>query len=533
MKAIQAILNALAGNQSGHWGLVSDLSSEGRLQAEERTRDFGGGRHVEFLHLQCNAKGSVIDVDQSVEMDIAAIDDRLRKLIEKGRGDDRTVARCLITNFGRLSVDDQCGVLRRTRAARDKSTDFTVQIIVTGVWNLFRVQEHWKRNYDEISPAPDQKHVFFLSHPKHKDILKRLRNARLVSEPPTYADRICAKMLREFTDGDEPVLDYIIGSLKSQRLPLEAIESVISQAVESGEMTDLIKRRAASLSPGGWDLLISVLNYQFASRAERDIDVEDLRLAGFLTTQLVGTRRRLSISSPFVERVLRDRWNSIAGGRPPIYRGRDLARPSIAVNTAAYHLTAKIENMLRNVVVLSLSVQSDWTHRLGSVRVLSPGGEVIGSELLGLAREIQNTLLPFGVGGDLTNLAEQSKVSVETAANGGGKKQNKIPVVESAKDWQARQRKNTALELMGDSLIYFLTTGDLASILVNESEKIYPEVIKCIFPQKAELSTFLEHYIAIRSAVAHNQPISLGTLKRLETMCADLEKRIGQAYLQQ
>ncbi len=53
------------------------------------------------------------------------------------------------------------------------------------------------------------------------------------------------------------------------------------------------------------------------------------------------------------------------------------------------------------------------------------------------------------------------------------------------------------------------------------------------YPNKHELITFLEYYVAIRAAVAHNQPINLATLQRLETMRDDLEKRIshGQSVI--
>lgn len=456
----------------------------------------------------------LVEVDTNIEYDFGAMEDRLRDLITEAKKDERTVARCVITNFGTPSVEFQCSILRGTRAARDGSVDFKVQTVVSGVWNLFRVQEHWKKNHDEISPVPDQKHVFFQGRPKQKDIINQLSEARLIPASPAYSDRVCAEMLMEFTGGDQSILDHIIDSLKTQGQGLDAFESALSQATESGELADVIKKRATLLSPASWKVLTSVLNNQFVSRKERDVDIEDLRLMGFVKTQLVGKQKLISIGAPFVERILRYQWNCIAGKKTLFYQGRDMAQISLALNTAAYHLTAKIENILRNVIVLSFD---DWTKELENVHVLSLGNAVTNSETT-------------RVGGDGPTPAAQIAIQSEGTPCEFAKKAQKVSVIESAKNWQNRQKQNTAVYKEEESLIYFLTTGDLKAIL--ENIKIYNNVVKSIFPEKAELSTFLQQYLAIRSAVAHNQPISLMTLKRLETSCADLEKRIYLAESQ-
>ncbi|MGH8601932.1 MAG: hypothetical protein ACREXR_03880, partial [Gammaproteobacteria bacterium] len=93
---------------------------------------------------------------------------------------------------------------------RDKTTDFVVQTIVSGAWNYFRVQEHWKKHYDDLSPAPDRKHVFFQSRRDCEDILSRLSTAKLISDPPSHFDQVCADLLTEFSGGDEFILDYVM-----------------------------------------------------------------------------------------------------------------------------------------------------------------------------------------------------------------------------------------------------------------------------------------------------------------------------------
>ncbi len=185
------------------------------------------------------------------------------------------------------------------------------------------------------------------------------------------------------------------------------------------------------------------------------------------------------------------------------------------------------------MLVLSLSAGSSWTERINQVKTLARDSEGMENELLGLAREIQNVLAPYlaevSVEGS-TQKAEQN------ALRSGGvndlRKQKQVPLIDAANDWRSRNHLSTALDLSDDSLIYFITTEGLVSILVNEKQGIYPAAIKPFFPNKHELITFLEHYVAIRAAVAHNQPITLITLRRLEDMREDLEKRIYRSQSQ-
>lgn len=468
MNALKAAVDALASNLSGHWGIVTDVAVGSFAQGDACFDELKGDRRVACVHLQCSTGDMMMDVDTRAGCETSKIGDRLCALIYEAREDGRNVARCVVTQFGELSVEAQCSVLRGSRAVRDKTTDFIVQTIVSGAWNYFRVQEYWKKHYDELSPAPDRKHVFFQSRPDCEDILSRLSAAKLISDPPSHFDHVCADLLTEFSGGDEFILDYIISSLKAQHLHLEAVESILAQTAESGELADALKRRAKTLSAEAWEVLLSILNHQFASRPQRDVHAEDLRLAGLVIARLAGTQNRLAISSPIVERILRDNWAYIATGQPHVYRGNDLARTGLALNTAAYRLVAQIENTIRNLIVLSHSKQEDWKQRL---------------EL----------------------------------------------VIASAIKWRSKVQKHTTLELADDSLVYFLTTKHLKTILTDESENIYSEAIRDVFPQMPELLNTIEQYRVIRDAVAHNQPLSLKTVKRLEDMCNDIEKRICRA----
>lgn len=229
-----------------------------------------------------------------------------------------------------------------------------------------------------------------------------------------------------------------------------------------------------------------------------------------------------------------------------VYDGKDLARPNVALNTAAYKLVSKIETTLRNLIVLSLGGDSGWTDRINQVKTLARDSDGIENELLGLARVILNASTPYignvdasptatNITTDAPHVAAENTTNIiadapHVAAENKVKRPRQIPIVDSAKEWRSRNHLNTAIDLAGDSLVYFITTEGLASILVNEKQRIYPDAVKRFFPNKPELTTFLEHYVAIRAAVAHNQPITLGTLRRLQELKENLEKRL---YLSQ
>ncbi len=532
MNALKTALEALSSNQSGHWGIVSDVGGEPLIYSDRNFLELQGERHVSTLHLNCGADNILMEGEQTLNCDFSTLKERLNNFVTEAINDGRRTARCVVIQFGNLSVEAQCSVIRASRAIREKSSTLTFQTIVIGSWNFFHLQEFWRKNHDAVSPAGDGRNVFFQGDPTHEDILNRLISAKLIADPASYFDKVCADMLSEFTSGDACFLEYIFSSLKTQRYHLESIESVFAQTAASGELADILKRRTETLSPEAWKLLLFILNHQFASRPAGDIHTEELRLSGLCVARLAGTQRRLAIKSPMVERILRSNWIYIAPHQPSVYRGNDLARTGVALNTAAYRLVALIENTLRNLIVLSLSKQEDWKQKLDCVHADTPVNQVFSNELLVILRQILESSGLRDVAFDEALQAALKATETETHGALTQPKKPKLSVIESARDWQLRTGKSTTLELASDSLVYFFTTASLNTILLNEKQKIYPQAIQSIFPDKHELINMLEQYRVIRDAVAHNQPLSLATVKRLEDMYTDIEKRICQSQAQ-
>jgi hypothetical protein len=469
-----------------------------------------------------------LDVASKQTFAIRDLEGRLTDLLHPVVENEQTdIIRCIFSDFDTLSVEDQCSILRITRAAREMTSEALLQTVVVGAWNLFRLQAHWRNNYHNASPVPDRNHVFYDDTPDVDDILSGLREAELVSKPPSEYETTCAEMLLEATGGDEFLVNCVIDCLTAQRNRIEHLESAIAQTIDSSEVSDEFEKRWSRLTSSGRDLLISIVNHQFVSANHNDSDAEDLRLEGFVQTRPTdGLTICVSSRSIIVDAVLRANRRSWAVGGRPVYDGKDLARPNVALNTAAYKVISKIETTLRNMVVLSCGSEASWTERIQHVKTGAQDLGVTESEFAGLARQIQNALAPYLA--DLRfDTAADATPAPQPPGDGPVKRRKQISLIEAAEDWRKRNYGNTMLGLAGESLIYFITTEGLFNILTNK--EIYSAAIEPFFPERSELKTFLEHYVAIRGAVAHNQPITLGTLKRLEEMRENLEKRIYRA----
>ena len=89
-------------------------------------------------------------------------------------------------------------------------------------------------------------------------------------------------------------------------------------------------------------------------------------------------------------------------------------------------------------------------------------------------------------------------------------------ILDSAKNWQSRQNNHHGVELGKNNLMHFLTTAELKNVLTSKYSGMVGE--DKIFTKKEFLLTTLDEYLAIRSAVAHNQPIMLATISRLDVL---------------
>ena len=516
---------SLAIGQSGHWGIIADRSTV-RAVGDAVVNNLKEDPFGLTGHFHCNDDGRITSIDSGEIFAVAELEPRLDKVLQSQSSDNRIV-RLAFDRFDNLATDDQCSILRITRAAREKASDVRLQTLIVGSWNLFRIQEHWRRLYHDASPAPDRNHVFFEGARTIDHVRSRLRAAELISNPPSEYENTCAEMLLEATGGDEFVVNYALNCLTAQRRRLDHLEAAIAEAIDSAEVAEEFGKRCARLTNFGRELLISTINHQFVSVNRNDSDAEDLRLEGFVETRPAdGLKICMSLRSVIVDAVLRANRRAWAAGQRTVYDGKDLARPNTALNTAAYRLISKIETTLRNLIVLAFGSNSSWTERIRHVKTGAHETAIAEDEFSGLARQIQNALAPY-LGDVKFATAKDAGCASQAAEDNAVKKPKQIPLIEAAENWRKRNHGNTMLDLAGNSLIYFITTEGLLNIFTNKD--IYNAAVRPFFPEKAELKTFLEHYVAIRGAVAHNQPITLGTLRRLEDMRENLEKRLYRA----
>lgn len=524
MSALHSLVRSISSNSKGHWGIIEPTSPP---ISSDQVDQLKGASSVAFLHFKACRDELVLrsEIDELVIGDLGSY---LETLIKGLAGGAQRTVRILVSSFHLLSTEDQCSVVRQTRSIRESCANVSVQTILHGSWNIYRLQEYWKAHLSDTSPAPDRKHIFFKEETDVFCLLDRLSKAGCISYGPTPIDQIGAKAILEITGGDSFFVDYIIDALRAQQLGLSEFETIIDQLYEAGTIQDAIKSRLTTVSPDGWSIIDAILKNQFTRRPHQDADTEDLRLLGIIKLRRAGTSSILTIASPIIERILRNRWTYFAPFRKPIYNGPDLARPILALNTAAYQYVFEIENVLRNLIILVLESSSSlgWQGQIKSIKAgpRSDGDDsdphtVLLERILSVVQRLSPTRA-------IDNMQEAERTQEPTLEDDKPviTKPKNISIVESAENWRSRQLNSPALELSHASLIYFFTTENIVKSFF--SKPLYQEVWGKHFPEKDEFITLIQNYITIRAAVAHNQPVNLKTIHRLMMIQDDLQKLI-------
>lgn len=215
----------------------------------------------------------------------------------------------------------------------------------------------------------------------------------------------------------------------------------------------------------------------------------------------------LEIASPVIEAVIRKYEPSCKSDRTASSDEVCFRRNSIA--TAAYGRVADIENLLRNVIVEEFRSQNgrDWMVKLAETKTRGNYQEDLEEIIQSLLRK-NYSLEPI--------VAEPTKSEIEI-----NRKHRDVTILDSAKEWQLRQRNNHAVSLHNDNLMHFLTTESLIGVLEGKRNKFYGE--DGIF-NRENLLNALGEYASIRSAVAHNQPIKLSMILKLDDLLARFVK---------
>lgn len=512
MNDVPEWLKRLNSSRSGLWSIVCPTGSS--FQAESLVAS--SPRDVEAVFLSITRDADSLTLRHETR---AVRTSEIKQLLASCERDATEAGRCsirvLIGNFHEAPTDVQCALIKSARGIQETATQVSWQFVFCGRWSYYAFRAAYLEIHGHTSSPPaHSKDVLQPPVLTADDVLALLSDRRLMAAYPSEIERIAAEYLIEQTAGDEFLIGEAIHHLEQIGHTWTAhIEQVVVELAQSSVIIDAVSARLHSLDVNARSELDKLLRVQRLIRNIDSIEAEQLWLAGLARRRDLGSGKQcVHLAGPLTNIILRRILHIQSPGSVAL--PEDLCFEREAIAAAAYRKISQIEIMLRNLVVAFWYAEAGdkWTERLVGIKTLSRDQEEAEDVPKLTAELVWSKLVAIG-------LAPQELPKDETQHPHPRKERRKESILESASDWQNRQRNHHAVELSCYNLMQFLTTEALMSILVNKRDGLHGHGKP--FSRKEYLVTALEEYIAIRSAVAHNQSMKLSTILRLD----DLHRR--------
>lgn len=497
-----AWLKLLTRNNKGIWGVEYPwgASFDTRLVVDELPQ----ACEAEVIHIVSD--GGNMKFSESaqglVEPEFAEI---VKRVSEAAEGNARQSICIIVCDFHNASINEQCALIKTARGIQESSIFLSCQFVFCGRWSYFTFRSAYRDIHGHTSSPPaESKNILHAPSWNAKDVLELISEHRLIAAAPSEADHVACNFLVEQTAGDEFLIRLAVEHLCEQQGDwISNIEQVLNELVSAPDVIESITQRIGSLAPSQKTELTKLLRVHRLVRDYESIDAEQLWLAGLVRrNRLGGGKQYIQIASPLVNTVVRHIFEKEEPGALAL--PRDLCFEREAISTAAYHRVAQIENMLRNLIVSEWHAEKGnlWYENLKGIKS-SPHDEEEKEIIKNVLSTIRTEL----------GIASECSIAEPTTQVGSGRAQKTI--FDSAVNWQNRQRENHAFELSHDNLMHFLTTGELVGVMESKKNGLHGTGKPFT---KENLMAALDEYIAIRSAVAHNQPIKLSTISRLDVL---------------
>lgn len=507
-------LGRLNRDSKGIWGISNQINSKRGAKCVDET--VPQNCESENLFVVSTQDGGKLQLDNG-----GLLCNRIKTFsdstLDSAKEFDRTFVRLIIQGFHNASKEFQCALIKESRAIQESSTDIAIQFVFCGHWSYY----DFCINYQELhgqtsSPAAEFKNFLYVPEISLKEVKSLLMNERLISSQITEVENVACKYLLESTSGNEFIIDTAIQYLKDNGGSLiENVEKVMEELTVSPEVIDYIKYGIMNLGENSKIELNKLLRVHRLIRDATEPTTELLWLAGLVKFKVLGgLKQEIQIAGPIVNKVIRNVAADV--GLDVCSPAQNLCLDTSVISTQVFSKVAEIENLFRSLIVSEWYKESGdlWEKNLDKVR--TPAFEKSEKEeLINLVLTCVKEQFP-----QLQTTDNQVKNNEELSPviNRGKKKHESL--LASAKDWQARQKDNHSVVLGSNNVMHFLTTEALKSALTNKHVGIGGD--NKIFPRKDFLLTTLDEYLPIRSAVAHNQPIMLETLSKLESLLKNI-----------
>jgi hypothetical protein len=435
--------------------------------------------------------------------------DQILSLFIKDALEELRNSLCLvIEGFHNANVDEQCAIVRIARAIQESTTLIACQVVLVGRWGYFAFRAKYRELHGHTSSPPlESKNILFVPPWSVSDVTKLLFEQRIIGAENSNFERVAIDFLVEQTAGDEFLIRHVVEDLSEKSGDWkENLEHILSELVSSATVVSEINCRIRLLGPEALTELKKILRVHRMIRGYESTAAEELWLSGLvILSKLDGTRNYSHMAGPLINTVTR---NILLGQDVSVVADpKNLCFDRHTISVAAYENVAIIENMLRNLVVSLWHAElgDAWINNLATTKTSSRLWENEESLARNLMIIVKSELAASGI-------IEKDAISQTSDVNNGNRQ---VTVFESAREWQNRQHVHHGVDLASTSIMHFLTTESLEAVLCNKKTGLQGE--GKIFKKEA-LVSILEEYRAVRSAIAHNQPVKLNTVLRLEEM---------------
>lgn len=510
MKNFRKDIARIAASGKGLWGVECP---EGTRFDFDAIRDCNNSNcALEFLSIRNSPSGCYFfsnedPVDVGHRLDFFAT---RRK--EKALQDGCDKVQIIITNFHTATADEQYQILCEARRIQEQERSVRFQFIVCGRWSHYLVKEHHDQHCSSLSPPTESKNAIQVSYASEENILDELYERGIVGAVPTYLDRLGCAFLIEQTGGDWFLIQQVIDRIDSSPWT-DSIEQHINELESSPEVCNEVTRRLSIVCVDSQTELQQLLiTYRLLRPMGRKAS-EELWLAGLARkTKRTGGGIVLEIANPVIDAVAR---KILGSNNSNLARSNEVCYRRNSIATEAYRRVAEIENLLRNVIVAEWRLQcgDTWKEKLAGNK--TPAREFENNDEIEIIKSLRAPL--YLAGFELVPIKQVHENSKDTPSESVPKKKTET-LLAAANDWQKRQQNNHAIRLQNDNLMHFLTTESLKGILVDKKNGFHGDGRDGRMFKKEELHSALDEYVAIRAAVAHNQPLKLSMITKLDDL---------------
>lgn len=500
-------LARINGDRKGIWGVLNqhDSGRGGNCVSSSTPSDF----EKKYIDIIIDDDKTLFKDEENVfyELELTNLaKDICNSAIKMGRSS----VRIIINGFHIANEVEQSALIKTARSIQEENSDISFQFVFCGNWSYFSFCEYHSNIHGKTSsPAAEYKNILYVPARNSNDVLEMLISSNLVAQP-TEIDKIACDLLIEKTYGNDFLVGKVLEYLRYETGSwIDNIESVLESLIIAPDVIENIKRKVKSLNSDSKNELQKLLRVHRLVRSNDSIAIEKLWLSGLIKcTNIKYNKQLIQISGALVNSVLINISSDV--GLERCADAHDLCLEGTSISSFAYNKVAEIENLLRCLIVSEwyIEVSDSWPENLNKVK--TPAFEYQEQEeLINLVLKCMKLEFPI-----LNQNTESASESAEALDIPRPKRRHE-GLLESVKDWQKRQEEHHGVDLAKNNIMHFLTTENLCKVLVDKKVGLAKE--GAVF-NKINLQSTLDEYIAIRSAIAHNQPITLTTIKKLDVI---------------